>query len=730
MSSTSSIAAAANNVELQLVGPPSIHRPPSPPPAELRGLTENGSATYLSTNNPLLDFFFHVVPDTPHKTVVERLAKAWKHDPLTALKLVCNLRGVRGTGKSDKEGFYAAALWLHKYHPKTLAANLEAMSQFGYLKDLPEILFRLHEGVEIRKTLRDAWSEEKLSVPVEARTGNDAAVVGGGARRGAKRYGARRGQFCPGMYMADGWGYYSSSQKRVYVNPNQRKVKKISEKSNYEDLIVVANPDDEKTKRRNTVIDAAYSSGIYYETAYYETVDVPQWTSSLTLGDFIRKKSKNLKEHLDLKKKKSRKANTVEKSKRAVKRYANDAQYRHLHDRISDLFAKFLKSDLKYLNYRRVGKISLASKWCPSLDSSFDRATLLCESIARRIFPRNSNPEYESIEETHYAYRIRNRLRKEYLVPLRKVLQLPEVYMSSKNWELLPYNRVSSVAMKEYQTFFLEHDQERFYKYLESVKQGKTKISAGALLPHEILASLYCGNCDVAELQWQRMVDDLSKIGTLTNCLAISDVSGSMAGTPMDVSVALGLLISEMSQEPWKGKLITFSTNPQLHEIKGGSLIIKTQFIKRMEWGMSTDFQKVFDRILDVAVAGNLKEDQMIKRLFVFSDMEFNEASYGGYFGYLSGKNAAKVWETDYQKIQKKFRAKGYMNVPEIVFWNLRESISTPVLSHQKGVAMLSGYSKNLVKLFLEGDIGELNPIRVMEKAISGEEYNQLVVVD
>ncbi|KAI3951371.1 hypothetical protein MKW92_048259 [Papaver armeniacum] len=70
------------------------------------------------------------------------------------------------------------------------------------------------------------------------------------------------------------------------------------------------------------------------------------------------------------------------------------------------------------------------------------------------------------------------------------------------------------------------------------------------------------------------------------------------------------------------------------------------------------------------------------------------------------------------------------MNVPEIVFWNLRESSSTPVLSQQKGVAMLSGYSKNLVKLFLEGDIGELFPMRMMEKAISGEKYNQLVVVD
>ncbi|KAI3858549.1 hypothetical protein MKX03_005597 [Papaver bracteatum] len=71
------------------------------------------------------------------------------------------------------------------------------------------------------------------------------------------------------------------------------------------------------------------------------------------------------------------------------------------------------------------------------------------------------------------------------------------------------------------------------------------------------------------------------------------------------------------------------------------------------------------------------------------------------------------------------------MNVPEIVFWNLRDSKSTPVLGQQKGVAMLSGYMKNLMTLFLDGgDLGELTPIRVMEKAISGEEYSKLVVVD
>ena len=91
-----------------------------------RALTENCSATYSNSGNPCLDFFFQVVPDTPPERVRALLAAAWTHDALTALKLACNLRGVRGTGKSDKEGFYAAALWMHTNHPKTLACNVAA----------------------------------------------------------------------------------------------------------------------------------------------------------------------------------------------------------------------------------------------------------------------------------------------------------------------------------------------------------------------------------------------------------------------------------------------------------------------------------------------------------------------------------------------------------------------------------------------------------------------------
>ncbi|KAI7982054.1 Uncharacterized protein L728 [Camellia lanceoleosa] len=107
----------------------------------------------------------------------------------------------------------------------------------------------------------------------------------------------------------------------------------------------------------------------------------------------------------------------------------------------------------------------------------------------------------------------------------------------------------------------------------------------------------------------------------------------------------------------------------------------------------------------------------MIKRLFVFSDMEFDQAS-------------CRPWETDYQTIVRKFREKGCGSaVPEIVFWNLRDSRATPVPSNQKGVALVSGFSKNLMTIFLE-EGGDLNPEAVMEAAIAGEEYKKLVVLD
>lgn len=561
-----------------------------------------------------------MVPDTSPDDLVGRLELAWAHNPVMTLKLICNLRGVRGTGKSDKEGFYAAAFWLHYTHPKTLACNVHAFADFGYFKDLLEILYRILEGPFVRKKEKEERGQ-------------------------SRRRGGGRARF-----------------KKVNRPTEDNKEKKEKVKKSLEELKEEIKAEQEKARAL-------------------------------------------------------RKEKEVAKAKKALDKYYSDEHYRRLHDKISDFFAEVLRADLEKLNSGKTSEISLAAKWCPTVDSSYDKATLMCESIAKKLFPREKYSEYDGVEEGHYAYRVRNRLRKDVLVPLHKALGLPEVYMSANKWNSLPYNRVASVAMKNYKALFLKHDEERFKAYLEDVKSGKAKIAAGALLPHEIIGALNDEDGgEVAELQWKRMIDDLCKKGKLRDCIAVCDVSASMSGTPMEVCVALGVLVSELSEEPWKGKVITFSKSPELQKVEGNTLKEKMEFVRGMDWGGNTNFQKVFDNILEVAEQGNISEDQMVKRVIVFSDMEFDEAS-------------ETPWETDYQAIQRKFTEKGFKNVPEIVFWNLRDSRSTPVLENQSGVALVSGFSKNLLTMFLDNS-GIINPVDVMELAISGPEYQKLVVLD
>ena len=170
----------------------------------------------------------------------------------------------------------------------------------------------------------------------------------------------------------------------------------------------------------------------------------------------------------------------LDKAKKAFERHNRDLVYRFLHDIVSDVFSKMLKADMQALNDRKLKEISLAAKWCPTIDSAYDKSLLICKSIARRVFPKESNPEYQTLEEAHYAYKVQDRLRKQVLVPLHKVLEIPEVYMSANMWETLPYKRVPSVAMKNYKSHFLRHDNVRFHKYLNEVKRGDSTIAAGS----------------------------------------------------------------------------------------------------------------------------------------------------------------------------------------------------------------------------------------------------------
>jgi hypothetical protein len=109
--------------------------------------------------------------------------------------------------------------------------------------------------------------------------------------------------------------------------------------------------------------------------------------------------------------------------------YYGDNDYHFIYNEISDIFSELLKSNLEFLKSGDFHKISLAAKFCPSLNTFFDYATLMCESISRRLFPQDLDPIYKKISEPHYAYRVRDRLHKEVIVPLRRALISRESYI-------------------------------------------------------------------------------------------------------------------------------------------------------------------------------------------------------------------------------------------------------------------------------------------------------------
>ncbi|MED6224802.1 hypothetical protein PIB30_087679 [Stylosanthes scabra] len=272
--------------------------------------TENFSPTFLSSDNPCLEFFFHIVPDTPSDSLRERLSVAWSHNPLTTLKLVCNLRGVRGTGKSDRKGFYAAATWLFSNHPKTLAANVPSFAEFGFFKDLPEILYRLLEGSDVRKN-----QKAKLR-----------RVKGSNKRNKFKKIMERR------------------------TEKKDNKKKEHLKKRTSGDFLVGLKPS--KNLRNEIMMDLKefkMEMGIKTEEEE-ETARV--------LRDQKKASARSLREQ-----------KKVSMAKKLLNRYNNDAHFRLLHDSVSNHFANCLKNDMELLNSGKSTDISLAAKWCPSLDS-------------------------------------------------------------------------------------------------------------------------------------------------------------------------------------------------------------------------------------------------------------------------------------------------------------------------------------------------------------------------
>lgn len=353
--------------------------------------------------------------------------------------------------------------------------------------------------------------------------------------------------------------------------------------------------------------------------------------------------------------------------------------------------AAFIGRQLKEdLENRSDGKpVSLCAKWLPSVNASSEEQRRLARVLAGRL----------SLTEGKY---------RKILSELRGYLKIVESSMSGGKWSEIDYKMVPSRANLLYSRAFMRNDEARRQEYLESLKKGETTIHAGVLYPHDIVHRyLEEGGGwiqrnllpvdDTLEELWKALPDYVEGAATT---ICVSDGSGSMLTTVgntsvtcLDVANSLSIYFAERCKGPYFNKYITFSAHPQLVELGNGrTLRDKIEIARRYNEVANTDIEAVFDLILETAVSGHLRQEEMPSSVLILSDMEFDMAV-----------SAAKTSERLFETLARRYETAGY-RLPRLVFWNICSRTGTvPVIENKLGVALVSGFSPMTVKMVLSG---------------------------
>lgn len=366
---------------------------------------------------------------------------------------------------------------------------------------------------------------------------------------------------------------------------------------------------------------------------------------------------------------------------------------RKLQLRIVQLFGDKIKED--YLNMTNGRPISLAAKWAPTEGCSLDKRTGVFKTLAQvmKISPRD--------------------LRKKYITPLREYLKVVERFMCERKWDKIEYNTVPSCAMKRLKKSFEKHDEERFQEWRDALKNGDpkvAKVNAKQLFPHELVREMRIEkHADaVCEAQWKILEEECKKQGCFKSDVVVVDTSTSMNSPdyiPFDVATSLGLLISKCS-EKFKNIVLTFNTTPKCVVVDDGPIYERWRQVTGIDWGGSTNIQATFELILERGKQFGLKQEDMPERLWIISDMQFNQVNGYGHV-------------TNFEAIEKMYAKSGYIR-PKIVFWNVNgNSTDFPVTTADNGTALISGFSPSVMKAILTGK--EFSPYSIMRETLDSD---------
>lgn len=344
-----------------------------------------------------------------------------------------------------------------------------------------------------------------------------------------------------------------------------------------------------------------------------------------------------------------------------------------------------LQKDMKAMTKKQ--PISLLAKWLPSENTSSKNTVAKAKELIEAL--GLSAPQYRKI-----------------LSGLRGYITLLEQKMSKNEWDGVDYEKLPSLAHKKHIGAFNRHSKERYAKYLEQVMSGEKKINTSTLFTYEVYDMVNKGQEAPANAMWANLPDYTNG----KNALVVADVSGSMRGRPMSVSVSLALYFAERNEGPFKDAFMTFSATPQIQKVVGQTLTDKMRMIESTEWGYNTDIEEVFRTLLRTAVETKATQGELPSILYIISDMEFDSCVSGD--------------KTNYQTVKKAFEHYGY-KLPHVVFWNVNaRNNQSPATKFDKSVTLISGNSQSTFQYAIEGK----TPIEAMESVLNSDRYAPIVL--
>jgi len=410
-------------------------------------------------------------------------------------------------------------------------------------------------------------------------------------------------------------------------------------------------------------------------------------------------------------------------------------------------------------------KLTLVSKWIPREDTKFG---FLYEALAIDYFKefmataKTDSSRAKAVKKCKAQYRM-------LCSKLNRHLDTVQIKQTSKNWSEINHAKTTSITMAKQRKAFLNQKKvggearsedpdrvqcaENLRAYLDSLKKEGKEVK-GKNVGLEMFGAQALGILDysynsirnqeeahILNSQWR---DNCNKknANSLGPMVAIVDTSGSMSGDPLCAALSLGCRVAENSI---LGKrVMTFSAEPAWINLDGKETftdMVGAIMRKSNTAGLNTNFYKALDLILTV-----IEEKQILAAdvenmiLAVFSDMQIDDNLHvmatpgaNNYNPTETQKfHARGKWATMHEQIKTKYAEVGMrlygqpLNLPHILFWNLRKTNGFPTLSTEAGCSMMSGYDPTILNMFCETGmeaLKEMTPYKTLLKILDNPRY-------